>query len=424
MTAETARQEWQRGWPVVVSGFFGVVITSLYAGAVSAAITPITADVGWSRTVITAGPMMAAIVQLLLGPVPGLCIARFGPRRVALTAVPLHAAALSLPGAAAGSEMAWYGAWLALGLTTAFVSALLWTVGASRCFDRSRGLAFAVVMSGSGLANAVSPLIAVAVMAHLRWTMVFPALGLFAFVVSWPIAWALFDPDRYRRQQDGTVRELTGMEVREIFASVRFWVIAVVVVLQYSTIGVLYVHMQPIFRDAGMSAGAAASYASLIGIALIVGRLGGGFLIDHIAARFVAAGACALPIVTSVLLMDFHGAPWEATFAAIGLGLALGSEGDIIAYLTSRYFGTKHYGSAYAVYNSLYAVGFTFAPVIGAAWYDHFGNYHAVLQGLIGILLVSAVALLCLGEPPKFEPASDAPGPEPEPEPQAIRAPA
>jgi len=405
MTEQTVRQEWKRGWPIVLSGFFGVVLPSLYAGGLGAAIAPMSADLGWSRATITAGPMMAAIVQLLLGPAPGLVIHRLGPRRVALSAIPLHCLALALPGAAGGSIWLWYGAWLVIGLTISFVSALLWTVGASRCFDRSRGLAFAVVMSGAGLANAVSPLIAVAAMVHFQWTAVFPALGLFGLVASWPIVWALFDPDRRCAQTLEGAHELTGLDVRDIFGSVRFWAIAAVVLFQYATIGVLFVHLQPIYRDAGLSAGEAARYASLIGVALIIGRLGGGILVDYFAARFVAAGACLLPVVSSVVLMNFEGQAWHAMLAAIALGLALGSEGDIIAYLTSRYFGTRHYGSAYAVYNSLYAVGFTFAPVLGGAWYDRFGNYQAVLEGVIVILAASAIILMSLGRPPEFREA-------------------
>ena len=402
MSSTAERSEWDRGWPIVLVSALGIMLSAVYAGGLSTAMATIEQEMGWSRTAITAGPMVAAAVSLIMGPFPGMLINRLGPRTVVRVSIPVFAMAVASLGMAGASQVGWFASWAAIGALTPFVSPLVWTIGLSRCFEANRGTAFAVAMSGVGLAHFLTPLISVAVLEWFGWRAVFPAVAGFALLAVYPLIFLLFRPvGRSAEAADASV-ELPGLENREIFSSFRFWVLALVVVLQYGALGTLFVHLQPIYLASGIDAVAAAQYASTMGIALMIGRLLGGYIVDRVSARHVSAAICMLPILACALLLYGTNSTWVVLVVPILVGFALGSEGDIIAYMTAKYFGPKNYGSAFGIYMALYAVGFAFASVIGGAVYDALGSYDEVLQVVAIALAAASILVLSIGRPPQF----------------------
>ena len=93
-----------------------------------------------------------------------------------------------------------------------------------------------------------------------------------------------------------------------------------------------------VLRTARFPSGAVAS--SVIGLSLLFGRIGSGYLLDHIFAPRVAIlfyGASAVGM----------GMLWAgntgniAMMAAFLVGLGLGAEVEVIGYMLSRYFGLR-----------------------------------------------------------------------------------
>ena len=85
-------------------------------------------------------------------------------------------------------------------------------------------------------------------------------------------------------------------------------------------------------------------------------------------------------------------------FAGVLLvGLGLGAEVDVIAYLTSRYFGlrafSKIYSSAFAAFTLAAALG----PLVMGVGFDLTGAYNAPLGALFASTLVATVMMTRLG---------------------------
>lgn len=136
--------------------------------------------------------------------------------------------------------------------------------------------------------------------------------------------------------------QLTGASVREGLLSPVFLRLFIASALFTFTIVALVVHFVPILKDRGADAMTAAGVASLVGVFSIVGRLGTGVLLDRYRAAVVGAAAFLLPVVACALLL-FAGANRAAqSVAAAVVGLTLGSEVDVIVYLTTRHFGLKN----------------------------------------------------------------------------------
>jgi hypothetical protein len=76
------------------------------------------------------------------------------------------------------------------------------------------------------------------------------------------------------------------------------------------------------------------------------------------------------------------------------VGLAAGAEVDAIAYMVSRYFGLKHYGSIYALCFSAMGLGVGIGPVVMAGIAERSGSYVPALWVAVGVLSVAALLLL------------------------------
>jgi MFS family permease len=81
-----------------------------------------------------------------------------------------------------------------------------------------------------------------------------------------------------------------------------------------------------------------------------------------------------------------------AILAAILLGIGIGAEVDIMAFLVSRYFGLLHYGAIYGTLHALFTFGSGMGPWLVALGFDHFHSYTVALIGAgIGLLVASAL---------------------------------
>ena len=98
--------------------------------------------------------------------------------------------------------------------------------------------------------------------------------------------------------------------------------------------------------------------------------------------------------------------------AAVFIGLAAGSEVDLVPYLTARYFGLKAYGKLYGAVFVFFYAGVGIVPPIFGYVFDINGNYDLALNFAIGALGIGVAAIATLGKAPEFapvDPPSDPP---------------
>jgi len=86
----------------------------------------------------------------------------------------------------------------------------------------------------------------------------------------------------------------------------------------------------------------------------------------------------------------------------IFLGLGVGFEFDLLAFLISRYFGQRHYGVIYGCFFTVIAFGGGLGPVVYGYAFDSTGSYHLILRAGIGCLIVGSGLLLLLGAYPDW----------------------
>ena len=93
----------------------------------------------------------------------------------------------------------------------------------------------------------------------------------------------------------------------------------------------------------------------------------------------------------------------SAMVIAIMIGLAAGAELDLLAYLTSKYFGPANYPAIFGIIIAFFTVGAGIAPPLFGAVAQAFQGYATMLSISVGLLLLSIVLFLLLGKYPDEE---------------------
>jgi len=168
------------------------------------------------------------------------------------------------------------------------------------------------------------------------------------------------------------------------------------IVLLGASVHACVIHLAAMLTDQGIAAQTAALASSVAGAGLLVGRVGTGFLLDRYFGPRLAmcfSGGAALGIVC---LLIRHGGAMTFLGAFLA-GLGMGAEGDVIAYLTSRYFGLKSFGEIYGfAFGSFVLAGACGALIMGVG-FDRTGSYTVPLVGFLAAILVAIVLFSRLG---------------------------
>jgi MFS family permease len=151
----------------------------------------------------------------------------------------------------------------------------------------------------------------------------------------------------------------------------------------------LFVHMVPMLTDMKRGPSEIASIVSWFGVAVLVGRLIAGWLLDRVFASYLAIlFVCGAMIGVAAIYVS---GPALTFLGAILVGLAYGTELDIAGYMTARYFGNRAYGAIYGWQYGMFMAGGILSPLLYGIAHDRLGSYQ---PGLLGSLVLMAPTIL------------------------------
>jgi len=401
-----ALQEWRSGWHILIPCVAGNVLCSAHIYSVGVMMLPIEREFGWSRATISGGLLVVALAGLFAAPIAGRAVDRFGARGIALIGVPLYCLSLALMALASG-VLGWWALWVLLALSNMLVLPFVWLSVINGYFFKSRGLAMAITLAGTGLATAIYPIVTNALVVELGWRGAYVALGALAFTAVFGVTWFLFKPAA--GVQPGAARAgapafSVAPDVKSQFLSFRFFKLAGAATLFSMGISALTTNAVPVLVDRGLSAAEAAATAGLVGIGSIIGRLVGGYLLDRLNGNLVGAFCALIPVGPITILLMTDGSQAWAAIACFVMGLAIGAEIDCCAYLVARYFGTENFGTLFGSVNGLLLSGSSLAPIIANYAYDQLRSYDTVLIALYPLYIVASLGFAALG---RYPPAAD-----------------
>lgn len=412
--------ELRQHWRILPPSLLGITLCSVHGYSLGVMIPRLEAEFGWPRAEISGGMLIIAMIALFAAPMVGNAVDRLGPRRIALLGVPFFCLTLGLLSTATSSIASWWGLWALLALGNMCILPTIWTQAINGYFDRARGKALAIALCGTGLAGAFVPSLANWLAENHGWRNAYVGLALIGAAVTFPVVFALFRPRGAGTHHDAKAAASSlvgkGVSVRDGLRTPSFLKLAAATVLFSVALCALTTNAVPVLLSRGMTPATAAGYAGLLGLGSVIGRLGGGLLLDRFDAARVAAASVTMPVI-AVLILLFLPGDAAAGAACLIVGLSVGTEVDCCAYLAAKHFGLKSFGTLFGAMNGMMLFGNGLAPVIANYVYDVTRSYGPVLWFQIPACLITALLFLWLGPYPEFheEPEEVVPSAEPVP---------
>src|SRR6185437_7244585 len=207
-------------WWVVVGAVGGLIVCNgpVLAFTFGMFLKPIMADMGWQRGTASFALAFGGVVSALTVPVIGWMMERWSIRRVALPGLVLYALAMGLLGLSAHSLLVFTLLFALAEGTSSIQTPIGYAKAIAAWFDRRRGLALGVAMSGVGLGGFVMPQLAEALIERGGWRGAYPLLGLLTLVIAFPaVALWIREPRPGEGEHRGpavATADLPGLTVR------------------------------------------------------------------------------------------------------------------------------------------------------------------------------------------------------------------
>ncbi|KCZ53353.1 hypothetical protein HY29_03790 [Hyphomonas beringensis] len=155
---------------------------------------------------------------------------------------------------------------------------------------------------------------------------------------------------------------LPGLTLKEALMNWRFWLLSLCFVPISYAVGSVIPNIERVLTHSGMAMDEAVGLATLTGLAVLGGRVIGGFLIDRFWAPAVAFCFLASPAFALWLLGHPEVDANTATLAILMIGFGAGVEYDFMAYMVSKYFGMRSYSAIYGSIYGFFALGAGLGP--------------------------------------------------------------
>lgn len=369
-TSTGLQGELLRGRNVILGCLLGMTtgVTSIFFYSAGLFLKPLAQEFGWTRGMASLGVLIPMLTIGIISPFSGRLVDRFGALRMAL----LSAGGLALSFLLLGVATAGLLSFLVLTFLLAVVSNATTPVSYGRFvlanFPRHLGLVYGIVYCGPGLGALLFPSLVNKLLTAYTWRGAYIGLSVLVLCAI-PIVALLL-----KGQSARDPAETGGAQWRwKLYANGRFMLLAAIFLLASTGIFGTIVHLVPMLTDRGLSPAHAAELAGLMGIAVIVGRLVTGFLLDRLEANLLAAAIFGLSACGVLMLAS--GNSELILPGALAVGFTIGSELDLAFFLIGRRFPSSHFGTLFGGIMLAVSIGGSLGPMLAGIAYDAAGNY-------------------------------------------------
>lgn len=395
-----------RDWALVLT--LGLTETTSYGVlyyAFTVFITPMQAELGWSRSALTGAFSLALLISGVAGLLVGHWLDHHGPHAL-MTVGSCCAVALTVIWSQVRSLPLFYVLWAAIGVVMAAVlyEPAFWVV--ARRFTRRRGRALTMLTFIAGLASVIYVPLAGALVQAQGWrgalitlaiilgvgTIPAHALALRGLRTQAPYASGAASTNEGTEQAATRRAAIAGVTRGEALRSGAFWWITAAFFLITLSTAAMTVHLVPMLTDRGYSQTFATSTVGAFALMAMPGRLIFTPLGDRFRRSWVIAFIFIVHALGMLSLLFVPGLAGVVGFVVL-FGTGFGAVTPARAGLVAEVYGPAHYGQISSVVALATMLARALGPLGMSLLYDHAGGYPAALVALIVAALLGVLAL-------------------------------
>ena len=369
---------------------------------------PMMVELGWNRAAISSVFFLNMVLFALTMSVAGRLYDRYGPRWVILISTILLATGYMCT---AGVRALWqfhlfYGVLTAIG--TGGASVPLIAALMSKWFEKRRGLAISLALSGACLGQFVLvPVFNRLVMAY-SWRISYLIMGLIILGTNTILAFTVIkgDPEDLGYKPYGLahaanktgplgngtlVTAETDFNLRQAMKTVSLWLFLAFMFVCGGGDFLIATHLVPFVTDYGVSPTTAANMLALFGLMSLGGILLAGPLSDVIGNKIPIAATFVIRLLLYAMIIKYRN-PISFYIFAGGFGFTFLITAPLTATLTGRLYGFAHVGLISGFITTVHHLGGGFWAYMGGFLFDATGSYDITFV-FSAILVV--IALLC-----------------------------
>ena len=417
-------------WVIAAAAFF--VLGSAWGsviGTFGVFVNPLTEDMGWSRTGVSAAFSISMIVAFTVGIFWGWLADRWSVRGVIGITGLIMGLGLFLT---SFSTTLWqlyifYGVIGAIGLagTAGPLSAMV-----VRWFPQSPGMALGVIYGGFGAASAILPILTERLISQLGWRFGFHGLSLLiwgAFLVGLILlkeprllhrspasisqgANPEIEPvgaaqPQFAASAQGVSGDALSVNLRSALQNRALWTLFAMMFAGDLVLNMILVHLVPRAIDAGIAASTAVTLLTVTGFVNMVSTMAGGVLGDRFGARRMTLAAFLI-LAIAMIWLTASDTLWMFYVFAVAFGIGNGGWFPQCPALAARIFGTRDMGSIAAALFLAAGIGGVVGPLVAGYVFDTFASYRIAFVVAICAIFVAMLLTVSLRDRPVFRTAS------------------
>ncbi len=377
--------------------------------------TPMTDELGWSRSEMTLSRTVGQFVAAFAGFYIGAYVDRYGGRWLMRIGVAILALALFLCSFVDELWQWWLVNGLVLTMGAALIGNLVVNVTLAKWFVLKRGRVVGFAAMGVSFAGVVLTPLATVLVDAFGWREAWRILAVGALALILPTSFLMRRaPEDHGLQPDGLsaaqVAAGGGRSAAADFASSltrsqalrsrAFYLIVFAFGLGGLSIGVMLIQTIPFLTDAGFSRTFAALMITVTSVPSLISKPIWGYFIDRADAQRLSIVGFVLTSAALVLIVVGARTGAAVVFAGYALlGLGWGGFIPLQEVVWASYFGRRYLGAVRSAGLPFSLLLGASAPLLASYYFDRVGNYDGAFLATAFAALLAVVLILLARQP-------------------------
>lgn len=347
------------------------------------------------QSVYGTAPALTFLLAGFLAPLAGFLLQRLAPKTMMILGCFILGGGLVLYSQAASATIV-YAAHALLGTSLGFVGVLVCTVLVSNWFDRNRGLALGIVLTGTSFGGVIVPQIATPLIQSMGWRTAMALVSLLVWLILLPAVIFLVK-DRPGLVASETAYEPTisrndGWTLFEAIKTPVFWVFSLCAALVFYALFVVTQQLNLYLQgpSIGFSPAEAGRVQSLLFLLSICGKFAYGWLADRFSTLRVMLVSAATMFMSTLVFLSLDGN--TVYLFAVLFGLNYGGTFVLLQLFVADRFGLREYGKILGAITVIETMGGAVGTIITSRIADASGGDYA--NGFLTLIAVTGVSLM------------------------------